>query len=338
VATEEGNFGDWTRLDTIVYPGVMVGPQGDTACSNPGLADGQTAFNGVMPTFAPFTGSLAAYANQNVRVRFAFGSDAGTALGGWLIDNISVDDVRAAGPLATTCYQDDASQIGYSGGWHRINDPDASGGSFRFHTGRSPSHNLVFDFEVTGDSGSIAYHYAKSAKGGTADVYVDGVHKGTVNYVGATADPKNPDFGFDFRIEGLTPGAHKFELRNLRDGVYVDSFCVTRATSNASPLTVPGVTSITNGPLAVAAETVTSIKVPAAAQELTVTAASTPELPIQLLVLNSTGLLVGKAGMSNGFATVDIPVKGGSTYLVKVVNVSAGPVQVWTAATPLLKR
>ena len=338
VATEDGNFSDWTKLDTIQYPGVMNGPLGDPACSNPGLADGQRAFNGATPTFVPFLGSLVAYANQNVRLRFVFGSDAGTALGGWLVDNISVDDVRAAGPLTTSCYEDDASQIAYSGGWHRISDADASGGSFRFHTGRSPSHNLVFDFEVTGDSGSIAYHYAKSAKGGTADVYVDGVKKGTIDYRGTASDPKNPEFGFDFRVEGLAPGPHRFELRNLRDAVYLDRFCVTSATSNANPLTVPGVTSINNGPLAVAATTVTSIPLPAAAQELTVTAASTPELPIQLLVLDPMGLVVGKADNSGGFATVDIPVKGGSTYLVKVVNLGAGPVEVWTAATPLLKK
>lgn len=338
VATEDGNFGDWTKLDTIQYPGIMNGPSGDPACSNPGLADGQRAFNGVSPTLLPFLGSLVAYANQNVRVRFVFGSDAGTALGGWLIDNISVDDVRAAGPTSTNCYQDDASQIAYSGGWHLISDPDASGGTFRLHTGKSPNHNLVFDFEVTGDSGSIAYHYAKSARGGTADVYVDGAMKGTIDYRGAASDVKNPDFGFDFRVEGLARGPHKFELRNMRDAVYVDSFCVTSATSNANPLTVPGVTSINNGPLAVAATTLTSIPLPAAAQELTVTAVSTPGLPIQLLVLNPNGLLAGKSDSTNGVATVDVPVVGGGTYVVKVVNVSAGPVQVWTAATPLLKK
>ena len=338
VATEDGNFSDWTKLDTIVYPGVMIGPSGDTSCSNPGLADGQTAFNGVIPAMSPFLGSLVAYANQNVRLRFVFGSDAGTALGGWLVDNISVDDVRAAAPLITSCYEDDASQIGYSGGWHRINDADASGGSFRLHTGRSSSHNLVFEFQVSGDSGSIVYHYAKSAKGGTADVYVDGVHKGTIDYRGAASDAKNPDFGYDFRVEGLAPGTHKFELRNLRDAVYLDRFCVSSATSNANPLTVPGVTTISNGPLAVAAETVTSIQLPAAAQELTVTAAATPSLPIQLVVLNATGLVLGKADNSTGFATVDVPVNGGDTYLVKVVNAGLGPVEVWTAATPLLKK
>lgn len=338
VATEDGNFSDWTKLETIHYPGVMNGPSGDPACSNPGLADGQLAFNGATPTFVPFLGSLAEYANQNVRVRFVFGSDAGTALGGWLIDNISVDDVRAAGPLTSSCFEDDASQIAYSSGWHRVADSDASGGAFRFHTGKSPSHNLVFDFEVTGESGSITYHYARSAKGGTADVYVDGVQKGTIDFRGSAPDARNPEFGFDFRVEGLTPGAHRFELRNLRDAVYVDRFCVTNASSNASPLTVPGVTSISNGPLAVAAQTLTSLTLPAAAQELAVTAGSTPSLPIRLVVLNQAGRVLGMSDSTSGLATVDLTVQGGATYLIKVLNLGAGPVEVWTAATPLLRK
>ena len=176
VATEAGNFSDWTKLDTIVYPGTMQSDSGDPACSNPGFEDGQMIFNGVSPGFVPFVGSLASYANESVRVRFVFTSDPAIELGGWLIDNISVDDVRVAGSsTTTTCYEDDASQIAYSGGWHKLNSADASGGTFRFHTGKAPHHNLAFDFEVTGQSGSLTYHYATSARGGTADVYVDGL-------------------------------------------------------------------------------------------------------------------------------------------------------------------
>ena len=331
VATEGGNFGDWTKLNTIQYPGVMGGPLGDPACVNPGLQDGQSAFNGANPAFVPSVGSLVAYANQNVRLRFVFTSDGGTELGGWLIDNISVDDVRAAGPVTTTCYEEDASQIAYSSGWHKIENG-------RIHTGRSPNHNLAFDFDVSGDDGSLVYHYAKSAKGGTADVWVDGAYKATINYAGTAPDPRIPEFGFEFRVEGLAPGAHRFELRNLRDAVYIDKLCVSSATSNAAPINVPGVTSINNGPLAVAAEMVNSLTLPVAATELSVTAASDPSLPIELIVLNALGGVAGSADNSTGFATVDIPVTGGDTYLVKVVNLSAGPVSVWTAATPLLQK
>ena len=110
------------------------------------------------------------------------------------------------------------------------------------------------------------------------------------------------------------------------------------ATSNANPLTVPGVTTINNGPLAVAAETLTSITLPATAQELTVTAASTIDAPLQLVVLNALGSVVGTSDNASGFATVDIPVKGGATHLIKVVNLSLGPIEVWSASTALLKK
>ena len=339
VATEEGNFGDWTKLDTIVYPGVMQSDSGDPACSNAGFADGQTNFSGASPGFVPFLGSLAAYANEAVRVRFVFTSDPAIELGGWLVDDISVDDVRVAGATTTTaCYEDDAPQIAYSSGWHKLNSSDASGGTFRLHTGKSPSHNLAFDFEVTGEGGSLVYHYATSAKGGSADVYVDGVFKGTISYAGTAPDARKPAFGSDFSVEGLAPGAHRFELRNLSGAVYIDRFCVTNSTSNASPDLVPGTTIEESGPLGVAQELLKSLTMPAGATELSVTAVSNPSLPVQLVVLDPVGTVLGLADNESGFAVVDAPVTPGTTYLIKVVNLSDSAVDVWTAATPLVKK
>lgn len=332
VATEGGNFSDWTKLDTIIYPGVMESDSGDPACSNPGFEDGQMMFNGVSPGFVPFLGSLAAYANENVRVRFVFTSDPAVELGGWLIDNISVDDVRASGPLI--CFEDDSPHITYSGGWHQINDPDASSGTFRLHTGKSPSHNLVFDFEGT----SLIYFYAKSAKGGTADVYVDGEYKATIDYKGTAPNSRNPDFGFTFRVEGLATGAHRFELRNLSGAVYVDRFCVTEGSSNSLPIVVPGVTTTNTGVLAVGAEMLQTLTMPEGAKELTVTAEVDPNLPIQLVVVDALGTIVGTTDNSSGFATIDATVSPGATYVVKVVNVSTDTVTVWTAATPLIEK
>ena len=40
----------------------------------------------------------------------------------------------------------------------------------------------------------------------------------------------------------------------------------------------------------------------------------------------------------NHLAVIDQPVTQGGIYLVKVVNVSAGPLDVWSAATPLVSR
>ena len=40
------------------------------------------------------------------------------------------------------------------------------------------------------------------------------------------------------------------------------------------------------------------------------------------------------ANSSNGVASVTTPVSQSGAYVVKVVNLNLGPVQVWTAATP----
>jgi len=41
---------------------------------------------------------------------------------------------------------------------------------------------------------------------------------------------------------------------------------------------------------------------------------------------------------TNGVAVLSAPVTKGGLYTIKVVNVSVGPVQVWTAATPTVVR
>jgi extracellular elastinolytic metalloproteinase len=93
IATEAGGFTNWTKLDDIAYPGVMLGEPGfTTSCSNPGLADGQPAFTGVSPTgeFQAFESDLADFANQSVKIRFVFGSDGSTNDLGWFVDDIVV--------------------------------------------------------------------------------------------------------------------------------------------------------------------------------------------------------------------------------------------------------
>ncbi|MGH7674143.1 MAG: M36 family metallopeptidase, partial [Gemmatimonadales bacterium] len=101
VATASGGFANWTKLDTITYPGVMAGQLGDPACANPGLRDGQRVFNGTSGgQYVPFSGSLAAYANQPVRIRFVFTSDGATNDLGWLLDDLEIDDVQEPGTCA----------------------------------------------------------------------------------------------------------------------------------------------------------------------------------------------------------------------------------------------
>ena len=80
----------------------MSGPLGDPACGTPGFADGQPVFTGTSATgYQTFSGSLSAYANQRVRVRFLFSSDSSTVQTGWFIDDVSITDARLPGPCTT---------------------------------------------------------------------------------------------------------------------------------------------------------------------------------------------------------------------------------------------
>ena len=54
--------------------------------------------------------------------------------------------------------------------------------------------------------------------------------------------------------------------------------------------------------------------------------------------LHVLGLTLASADNSSGLAVLDVPVSRTGIYTVQVINLSLGPVQVWTAATPNVKR
>ncbi|HEX2251780.1 MAG TPA: Ig-like domain-containing protein [Thermoanaerobaculia bacterium] len=102
VASADSGFSQWTKLD-VGYPGVVASPAGDTACGDPGLADGQLVFNGnSLGQYLDFSGSLAPWAGQAVRVRFLFGSDGATNDLGLFVDDLVIDDVREASQCVST--------------------------------------------------------------------------------------------------------------------------------------------------------------------------------------------------------------------------------------------
>jgi Zn-dependent metalloprotease len=90
------NGGAFTRIaPTTGYPKIF---RWRTTGGNPvtGPMAGQPCFSGVDTTWTQKTYNLAAYAGQNIQLRFRFGSDAGTGREGWY-----VDDARLYAPLTT---------------------------------------------------------------------------------------------------------------------------------------------------------------------------------------------------------------------------------------------
>src|ERR1044072_4760001 len=148
-------------------------------------------------------------------------------------------------PPIIICMEDDDAAIGYSGGWHSVNSGSASAGHFHMHSGTNTEHFARVNFSVgTNSTGTFSFFYGKSTKGGAATVFVDGVSRGQVSFVGASGSNKSPDFGasgapYEFRIEGLSAGQHTFELRNMSNAVFVDRFCLQTTSQGVNPSQPP---------------------------------------------------------------------------------------------------
>jgi len=256
-------------------------------------------------------------------------------------------DVERAAPSptptptpTTTTIEDDDSRIAYSGGWHLQSYSSASGGHFRYHAGNGGQHFARLDFAVpANNTGSITYSFAKSSKGGTADVYLDGVLKGTINYAGS-GTTQAPDISPAYKVSyaGLTSGSHTLEIKNMSGVIYLDYLTLENSASNAQPAAGPGTTSNSSGNANAAQTSTIAYQPPANSQEFTIMAESSLNLPFKLLVVNPSGLTIATADASGGIAVLNVPYSGGGTYLIKVVNISLGPLQFSTTVTPLVKR
>ena len=97
VATEAGGFSNWTKLQSVTYPGVMASVT-VIGCGNGGFADGEHTFTGTTAQqWLTFSGSLDDYAGERVRVRFLFASDEAAPpvnpFDGWLVDDVIITNV-----------------------------------------------------------------------------------------------------------------------------------------------------------------------------------------------------------------------------------------------------
>lgn len=240
----------------------------------------------------------------------------------------------------TTFIEDNDSRVAYSGGWHLENYNNATAGHFRYHAGSGANHFARLDFSVPADNtGSISYSFAKSSKGGTADVYLDGVLKEKLNYAG-TGGTQTPDVKGEYSVVygGLPAGTHTLEIKNMSGVVYIDRFTLENSSSSAQPSSGPGATSTQSGSATVGQTTSSNYQSQSGAQEFTVLVESSLNVPFKLVAVNPSGLTVGTADATGGMAVLNVPVTAGGVYVVKVVNLSLGPIQFTTRVTPLVAR
>ena len=291
-----------------------------------------------------------------------------TDTNGTTSSNAAQVQITVSDPPTPDCMEDDDPRIGYSGGWHSVNSGSASAGHFRMHSGTNTAHFARVNFSVgTNSTGTFSFYYGKSTKGGVATVFVDGVSRGQVSFVGASGSNKSPDFGpgsapYEFRIEGLSTGQHTFELRNMRDAVFVDRLCLQTTSqpqvvnpSQPSPsgaggsasqsswldsglLTLQGPTTSNITDVNVGQASTSSLNLGSDATAISAVAETSSLVPIKLAVIDPSGLTVQIVDAVNGVAVISTPVSGGGLYTVKVINVGVGPIQVWTLATPTNRR
>jgi hypothetical protein len=242
-------------------------------------------------------------------------------------------------PPTVECLEDDDARINYSAGWHLVGASNASAGHFRLHAGQSPNQSASLAFDVAaGMQGKLSYFYGTSTKGGSAEIFLDGASKGTVTYSGSAGSLKEPVFGPDAEFGHIAAGQHLLEIKNLVDGVYVDRICLESSSSGSQPASGPGPTSATSSSLTLGQSSSQSLVVGSGTTAISAVASSVGDLPVKLVLVSPSGSLLQAANSANGIAVITATVSQSGTYTLKVVNLSLGPVQVWTAATPTLGR
>ena len=244
-------------------------------------------------------------------------------------------------PPPPECIEDNDSRIAYSNGWHLVNYANASDGHFRYHSGSSAQHFANLDFSVpAGHTGSLAYSFAKSPKGGTADIYLDGVFRQTINFAGSVGSTQAPEFKPEYQVQfgNLAAGGHKLEIKNLSGVVYVDRFCLQNSGSNAQPATGPGNTSNQSSSVSAGQTSSSNYQMQTGSQQVSVVAESSLNVPFKLALVNPSGVTLQTVDAANGIAVLNASVTQSGVYVIKVINVSLGPLQFTTTVTPLVIR
>jgi len=77
---------------------------------------------------------------------------------------------------------------------------------------------------------------------------------------------------------------------------------------------------------------------PAGTQAISVAAESSAIVPIRLLLLDPSGRVLQTVNSSSGIAVLETPITQSGVYIIKTVNLSLGPVEIWSVATPLVSR
>jgi subtilisin family serine protease len=109
---------------------------------------------------------------------------------------------------------DGSSLLAYSGNWKTVSASGASDGGYKSATVTKKSVPRL-DFAFQGSATQLLY--PRNSKGGLADVYVNGVHRGHMSFYSPTAD-----FNGRLPLANLGNGLHTVQIRGAYGAVYFD--------------------------------------------------------------------------------------------------------------------
>jgi hypothetical protein len=251
--------------------------------------------------------------------------------------------IPASDMCSAPSIEDNDPAVAYTAGWHLLDDPNASAGHFRVDAGQENQHAASLTFTVpSGKNGAITYFYAKSPKGGTANVYLDNntTPIGTVSYRGGSVQntTRNPAFGFSSNFGKLPAGTHTLRIVPNGDGVsFVDGFCTKNANVGTQTSTsTPGGTMTNTSSLAVGQALSKLLPLTVGTRSLAIMAESANGAPVRISLIDPSGLTVKSIDVSSGVGAITLPAPLVGNYLIKGTNLSGGPVTVWTSATPMM--
>ncbi len=246
-------------------------------------------------------------------------------------------------PTKVTLVDDADPAVEYRKGWHRRSDDSASNGGYSRRlgatgNGESPTARLVFDGE------EITYFFGRSEQGGSADVYIDGKLRTTVDYAG-TAAGNAPEFGHSVTFDELGEGSHEFLIVYRSGAVYVDGFEIVSGTdggADESAARTRSDTSASSGELSPLSTAVLTRTVTVGADDewLSVVVEGA-RIPLTVNLLDSLGNLI-RAGdtLLAGASTVGLDVKRppAGSYTVQVLGnvTTATNVEISIARTTTL--
>lgn len=240
--------------------------------------------------------------------------------------------------------------ISRKGGWHDVNDERASNGHYCRNVGAKKENSGAFlSFTFTGTG--VDMQIARGPRGGNAEVFIDNVSRGKVDFFRPPSDPANPDnsgkkdltFG-QFVSFATEPGEHTFRLNvlndipepegALRDMIYVDGFVIRggeiKGTATSTEISTLSAGSV--NPTSVVSQTLTAT---GSTTQLTGVLEVPDEVDLDLLSFDAAGGLIQQSTGLHPTEVVRFTPTSTGTFSFQVANksVNISPYSLYLIST-----